>query len=362
MTWFIAFLYGAALFFIHRFFPFTVLFVFLCLAGVLAKYRKLPALPPVLFLFALTFTALCGFFYAKLFTPPALPLAQLAGETITVKGTARAEAVHLRSRNDAYSSILDVESSLDNSGSSLAMREIRIISDTALQPGRVCDVVVNVPADAYSLNPGSNTRILRGYAVKVMDRGPAPTNLFTQARLRLNHFMSNNFSAESAPFLMSIITGERGLLTPEMNRAFNVTGLAHILSISGAHFGLLLFILFRFLKILIKALPYRLLVRMTLYVTPSQVSALLSLPVIACYYGISDMSFPAVRSFIMITLFLAGLLVNRKGAWLNTLLFAAVIIVNLPGDFPYPSMDLILGDERFKDISVYNDLVLHSIG
>jgi competence protein ComEC len=39
------------------------------------------------------------------------------------------------------------------------------------------------------------------------------------------------------------------------------------------------------------------------------------------------MSYPAIRSFIMIVLFSLGLLLGRKGFWLNTLLFAAVLIV-----------------------------------
>ena len=45
------------------------------------------------------------------------------------------------------------------------------------------------------------------------------------------------------------------------------------------------------------------------------------------YLGISGSSIPAVRSFIMISLFLFGLLIARKGFWLNSLLFAAVILV-----------------------------------
>jgi len=45
------------------------------------------------------------------------------------------------------------------------------------------------------------------------------------------------------------------------------------------------------------------------------------------YLGISGWSVPALRSFLMISLFLAGLLIGRKGFWLNSLLFAAFILV-----------------------------------
>jgi competence protein ComEC len=132
---------------------------------------------------------------------------------------------------------------------------------------------------------------------------------------------------------LSIITGERSLLTKETRDAFNVTGLAHILSISGAHFGLLLFILFKLFRFSIKALPYTLFVRLTLYLTPSQIAAILCIPFMIGYLGISDMSTPSIRAFIMITLFLFGLLIHRKGFWINTLLLAAVIIILIQPDF-----------------------------
>ncbi|MBI3592409.1 MAG: DNA internalization-related competence protein ComEC/Rec2, partial [Nitrospirae bacterium] len=129
-----------------------------------------------------------------------------------------------------------------------------------------------------------------------------------------------------------IITGERSLLTKEMNNAFNVTGLAHILSISGAHFGLLFFFLFKTFRFLINRIPYKALVRLTLYFTPSQVASVLCMPFMIGYLGISTTSFPAIRSFIMILLFLFGLLLQRKGFYLNTLLFAAFIIVLMQPD------------------------------
>jgi competence protein ComEC len=121
-------------------------------------------------------------------------------------------------------------------------------------------------------------------------------------------------------------------MSGEMRNAFNVTGLAHILSISGAHFGLLLFILFKFFRLLIKLLPHNVLARMSLYASPSQVAAALTFPVITAYLGISTMEFPAVRSYIMISLFLFGLLIHRKGFWMNTLLFAAALIILIQPD------------------------------
>jgi competence protein ComEC len=112
-----------------------------------------------------------------------------------------------------------------------------------------------------------------------------------------------------------------------LRNSFNATGLAHILSISGTHFGLFSMFLFGIFSFLIKALPYRILQRITIFLTPSQGAALLCLPFILAYLGLSGASIPAVRSFIMIDLFLLGLIIGRRGFWFNSLLFAAFIIV-----------------------------------
>ncbi|MEW6067730.1 MAG: DNA internalization-related competence protein ComEC/Rec2 [Nitrospirota bacterium] len=96
---------------------------------------------------------------------------------------------------------------------------------------------------------------------------------------------------------------------------------------SGTHFGLFSVLLFWIFRLLIKFLPYRILQRLTIFLTPAQVAALLSLPFMLAYLGISGASIPAIRSFIMISLFLFGLIIGRKGFWLNSLLFAAFIVV-----------------------------------
>jgi competence protein ComEC len=113
----------------------------------------------------------------------------------------------------------------------------------------------------------------------------------------------------------------------ELRNAFNITGLTHILSISGSHFGLFSVLLFGIFRFIIRAFPYRTLQRITIYLTPSQVAAMLCLPVMLAYLGLSGASIPAIRSFIMIGLFLLGLVIGRKGYWLNSLLFAAFILV-----------------------------------
>lgn len=258
MTYFVSFIYGASLFYVHRFFPNTSILISLILFAFFVVKKKHRVLPIAVFIII----AASGFFYAKASYAPEQPLSAIGG-------------------------------------------------------------------DSYFMNPGGFSY---GKAAEIEGTNESSAGFFQKARAKINKNVRDNFSEDSAAFLMSIITGERNLLTKEAKDAFNATGLAHILSISGAHFGLLLFILFRIFRVSVKKLPYDLFVRLSLYLTPSQIAAILCVPFMIGYLGISGMSIPSLRAFIMISLFLFGLLIQRKGFWLNTLLFAAVIIILIQPD------------------------------
>lgn len=88
-------------------------------------------------------------------------------------------------------------------------------------------------------------------------------------------------------------------LGDDLKEAFNVTGLAHILSISGTHFGLFSVMMFAIFVFLVKRLPYGILQRLSIYLTPSQAAAVLTMPVMAMYLGLSGSGPPAVRSFVI---------------------------------------------------------------
>ena len=326
MSYFLSFIYGTSFFYVHRFFPFIS--IFLSLAALLLFFRR----TAICYSLVVVIIAASGFYCAKLSYIQASSFSDIAGKTLEIEGRAKTEAVSLNRQAHTFAQVVDIKKAVDENDKQLNLKGLRLVSNSILGHDRLYLIKARIPRDSYFLNPGGNKNLISGYADSIEDIGSTNTGFFEKSRLRLNGFIKHNFSSESAPFLMSIITGERSLLKKETRDAFNATGLAHILSISGAHFGLLLFILFRLFRYLIKMLPYNLLVRLTLYLTPSQIAAILCVPFMIGYLGISDMSIPSIRSFIMIILFLFGLLIHRKGFWLNTLLFAAVVIILVQPD------------------------------
>lgn len=146
-------------------------------------------------------------------------------------------------------------------------------------------------------------------------------------RARLDGAIRQALSPDSAALVQALTTGNRGGISRELNEAYTRTGLVHILSISGAHFGLIGYLLFSLVHGLVIRLPHRALERVTRHVTPKEAAAALSLPFMVMYLGLSGADVPAVRSFIMITIVLFGHLLGRRGNWFNSLMLAASVLV-----------------------------------
>ncbi|MBI5204636.1 MAG: DNA internalization-related competence protein ComEC/Rec2 [Nitrospirae bacterium] len=315
MTFFISFLSGVVFFYSFSYFPYITGILFVLSAAVLI-FKKKYLLIPVLAV---------GILYAFFRYAPEHDISRLRGKDVVASGTFVSGAI-------AASSGKFIQAFYTDSASSgLTEKEINIISDTEFEIGARHELLIKLSRDLTRLSPGvmKNDNIYANL-VGVMDSdkgSKTALSVLEKARAGLNRHITKSFDADPGALISSITTGQRVYMSEELRDAFNVTGLAHILSISGTHFGLFSVLLFGLFRFLIKYLPYRILQRVTVYLTPPQGAAVLCLPFMVAYLGLSGWGIPAVRSFIMVSLFLAGLLIGRKGFWLNSLLFAAFVIV-----------------------------------
>ena len=146
-------------------------------------------------------------------------------------------------------------------------------------------------------------------------------------RWRLYRKLDELFSEEVSAFLKAILIGHRDSTVSPLYRNFSSTGLAHLMSISGTHFGLLALIVFVFTKAIARLLPYRILVRATRYMSLQEYAAVLTIPFVLFYLMLSGARVPALRSFIMMMLFLLGLLSGRINGWRYGIVAAASVIL-----------------------------------
>ena len=323
MMVFISFIFGTLLFSLFRFFPLTSVVLFAAAAAFIVRKKR----------YVLLLIIVLGVSYAHARYSPGLETLDVWNKELTLTGRFLPKGSAPSPGNDAKTFTIDTALE-DESGSEiedLHNKDASVFTDFESDPDEEYEVLLKTGKDRSRRNPGGRVQIkLSGSAsgLKGVGRAPASiTNYFNKLRKRINEYVLGRFRRDSAALIASVTTGEMSYLGDDVKEAFNATGLAHILSISGTHFGLFSVMLFGLFVFLIKRLPYRILQRMTVYLTPSQAAALITMPVMVLYLGISGSSPPAVRSFVMIALFLLGLLLGRKGFWLNSLLFAACLLV-----------------------------------
>jgi competence protein ComEC len=334
MKIFSLFLSGIALFHLSPFFPITTFILFISLSALLMKNTESPPSKGRIWKkLSLSLLVLSGFTYAFLRHSPPVDISALSNRDIIL--TCTAESMARESMSGRLLNDVKVVSATDaGDGTPLTLlegREMNIVSEKGMPQHMRYVLAVRTEKDRERRNPGAlKNEGLYATLVEVRAaeplRGNAAQRWLQDRRDQLNLVFKNRFKGDSGAFLASQTTGERAAMSEEIKDAFNSTGLAHVLSISGTHFGLFSALIFGLFRFILRSMPHRVLQRFTLYLSPSQAAALLALPLMLFYLLLSGTSFPALRSFIMINLFLLGLLIGRKGHWLNSLLFAAFVI------------------------------------
>lgn len=322
MLFFLSFLSGVTLFYSFMYFPFSSGFIFL-LSSLWLTIKKR-------FIFILLI--LLGIAFAFLRYEPLKDMSHIGGREFVVKGIFESHPV--KSDSDMFKQAFTIRSALDMKAGEmmddLAGREIMLFSDKEFDLSTEYEIAIKFLRDRTRLNPGMwNSEDIYANLLEVRDSGQRRISIgstIQECRYRLDRYIIENFKKDSGAIIAAMTIGQMAYVSEDLRNAFNSTGLTHILSISGTHFGLFSVFLFGIFRLLIKAFPYWILQRITIFLTPSQAAALLSLPFMIAYLCLSGGSVPAVRSFIMIGLFLFGLIIGRKGFWLNSLIFAAFIL------------------------------------
>ncbi len=316
---------GFVLFSLFPFFPFTSIIAFLLiviLAVIKGKYLVIPVI-------------LIGFLYSFIRHSPPIDLSSLRGEEVIIWGSAQIDPRHMPSGHIV--NVVNVDAAALSTPAGVPLkeiegREIEIVSPEGLKAGLYYEMTARLGKSDVRLNPGrigqerlfaylKDAKVLR----EVHTRGSI-LSWFRSRRERLHEYLTVCIGGDSGSFISAITTGTRTTISDELRDAFGATGLTHILSISGTHFGFFATLIFGLFRVMITMMPYRALQKLTLYVSPSHAAALASLPFVCSYLLISGASFPTVRSFIMILIFIVGLLIGRKGFWFNSLLIAATLI------------------------------------
>ena len=185
-----------------------------------------------------------------------------------------------------------------------------------------------------------------GYATSKVEpprrtRQPPPWDLAAWARVdalraKVNARIRAALPGETGEIAAALITGERGGISEEVNQSMRDSGLAHILSISGLHMVIMAGTVFWLVRRCSPSCPcWR-------CATRSRNGRPLSALAAATFYlALSGAAVPTVRSWIMMSIVLIAVMLDRPALTMrNVALAALAILVVAPESLFDPSFEM----------------------
>ncbi|WP_348646442.1 ComEC/Rec2 family competence protein [Ciceribacter sp. L1K22] len=143
-------------------------------------------------------------------------------------------------------------------------------------------------------------------------------------------------SGDAGAFAAAIITGERRGMSEATVEALRISGLAHVISISGLHMALAAGLFFVGMRLLLS-----LSVGLAHAIPVKKVAAFGALLAATAYLLISGGQVSAVRAYVMMAVMLVAVLIDRPAISLRNLAVAALVIVVIePSEVVGPSFQM----------------------
>ena len=155
-------------------------------------------------------------------------------------------------------------------------------------------------------------------------------------RARVNARIRAALPGETGEIAVALITGERGGISEELNQAMRDSGLAHVLSISGLHMVIMAGTVFWLLRALLASVP-----ALALRFPIKKWAAAGALAAATFYLALSGAAVPTVRSWIMMSIVLVAVMLDRPALTMrNVALAALAILIVAPESLFDPSFEM----------------------
>jgi competence protein ComEC len=125
----------------------------------------------------------------------------------------------------------------------------------------------------------------------------------------------------------ALLMGEQSAIPGDLQDAYRMSGLAHLLSISGVHFSLLAAVVFFVVRRGLALVP-----ALALRIDTKKAAAWVTLAMLSIYILVSGLSVPAVRSYLMIGVVLMAVLLDRTALSLRSIGWAALVLMAIYPD------------------------------
>jgi competence protein ComEC len=265
----------------------------------------------------------------------------LSRPTQTVSLTGFVEARDATDRSDRI--VLRLTSASGRGSEHLSKRvRVSLRHGTAPEVGSHVSVKARLRPLLAPTYPGGYDYALGGYYARLGATGfvlgkahPAPVTVEAPVIVRIYAFIDHLRRTMTSRILAAIpgetgavgtalISGVRDQIPPDVNEAMRISGLYHVLSISGLHMAIVAGVIFAFIRGGLALIP-----GFALRYPIKKWTAAAALLGSFAYMVLAGADAPTLRSFIMISLVLIGVMLDRPAITLRTLSVAAFVVLTL---------------------------------
>ena len=203
-----------------------------------------------------------------------------------------------------------------------------------LKTGKCVELVAKLP-QKYTPNPIGNynferSNFYKGISATGYSIGPIfekdclktpskPASIIIKIRDYIKNIIQTNSHKDTASIITALTIGDKSYISKELSDNYRTSGLAHFLSISGMHMGMIALLVFFLIRSLLFPMGEG---RYDL----RKPAAFISIGATFLYFIISGQSVSCVRAFVMTTIVLLGILLNRRAISLRLWAFAILVV------------------------------------
>ncbi|MBH0239820.1 ComEC/Rec2 family competence protein [Methylobrevis albus] len=309
----------------------------LAAAALVVRHRATTIAPGFLAIFALL--AALGFLHAKLATAWHHAPRVEAPRTAAVLG--HVESYETRD-NGGRITLRTVAVSGYAAADRPQRLQIAVRGGSAPLPGSAVSLRARLQPPSGPLVPGGYDFARRAYFLDIAGNGfaigdvaawtpapPAPWDVRAVAalerfRFRVAAHIRSVLPGDPGAIAAALMVGDRGAITPEADEAMRISGLSHILSISGLHMTLVTAAIYGTVRALLAAIP-----AIALAWPVKQIAAGVGLVGALAYLAVSGLSIPTQRSAVTTSLVLLAVILGRPAISLRLVAVAALVVMLL---------------------------------
>ncbi|HEY2524747.1 MAG TPA: DNA internalization-related competence protein ComEC/Rec2 [Candidatus Binataceae bacterium] len=158
-------------------------------------------------------------------------------------------------------------------------------------------------------------------------RGRFPAADFAAIRARIGVFIDANLAGERRAEMRALVIGDRGGIDEALRQRFALTGLAHMLVISGLHLGFVAAAAFSVVRLLMMFFP-----TLTALGYANKAAACIAALAASAYAAIAMPHISTTRALVMVLAYALAVIADRARALLASLALAAIVIcLAMPG-------------------------------